>query len=357
MIANPVLEPWLLVLLGVVFSAFAIWRMIAVRGDGRAWLIWLSRLAMIVLLIVIASRPTIVGDGQGPSASGGLEVYIVVDTTSSMAADDFGDGQTEPEAQTRLDGVKADIASIVEELGGAEFSLVTFDAAAVQRVPLTSDDSAMNSAASVMRQEITSYSRGSSIDEPIDLLEGLLVAAAEEEPDQRRVLFYFGDGEQTSGSEPQSFDRLAPYLDGGAVLGYGTETGGRMLEFNGVETGEWGVPEPDEPIEPEAPELPVYIQDYSVSPTVDAVSRIDEAALQIVAEQLGVHYLHREPGQSIDSATTGIEVGELTTDEGEPDVAVELYWMFAIPFGLLVLLQIVWMSAPVAEILSTRRRP
>lgn len=360
MIANPVVEPWLLVLLGVLLGAFAIWRMIAVRGDGRAWLIWLSRLAMLVLLIVIASRPTIVGDGQGPSASGGLEVYIVVDTTSSMAADDFGDDPNTSEALTRLDGVKADIGRIVEELAGAEFALITFDAVAVQRVPLTSDDSAMTSAASVMRQEITSYSRGSSIDEPIDLVEGLLVAAAEEEPDQRRVLFYFGDGEQTSGVSPQSFERLAPYLEGGTVLGYGTEQGGRMLEFNGVETAEWGVPEPDEPeepVEPVEPEFLEYIQDYSVSPTVDAVSRIDEAALQIIADQLGVQYLHREPGQSIDAATNGIEVGELTTEEGEPDTATELYWMFAIPFGLLALLQIVWMSAPLAEILSTRRRP
>lgn len=357
MIANPVLEPWILVLAGVVLGAFAIWRMIAVRRDGRARLIWLSRLAMLALLIVIAVRPTIVGEGQGPSASGGLEVYFVVDTTSSMAADDFGDGGTGGQAQTRLDGVKADIDGIVEQLAGAEFALITFDAVAVQRVPLTADDSAMTSAASVMRQEITSYSRGSSIDEPIDLVEGLLVAAAQEEPDQRRVLFYFGDGEQTSGIDPQSFEPLAQYLDGGAVLGYGTDQGGRMLEFNGVENAEWGEPEPEEPIEPEVPEFPEYIQDYSVSPTVDAVSRIDEAALQIVAEQLGVQYMHREPGQPIDAATSGIEVGELKTEEGEPDTAIELYWMFAIPFGLLALLQILWMSPPVAELLSTRRRP
>ena len=46
-------------------------------------------------------------DGQGPKVSGGLGVYVVVDTTSSMAAEDWGD------AQPRLDGGKADVQTLV----------------------------------------------------------------------------------------------------------------------------------------------------------------------------------------------------------------------------------------------------
>ena len=127
MIANPVLPGWALALIAVVFGGFALWRLIAQRKNRRSALLWLGRLAMIALLVVIASRPTIPTDGQGPKASGGLEVYVVVDTTSSMAAEDWADGRP------RLDGVKADLEALVDGLEGAQFSLVTFDAVAVQR--------------------------------------------------------------------------------------------------------------------------------------------------------------------------------------------------------------------------------
>ena len=91
MITNPVLPWWALLLLGVVLGGFALWQLIARRSSPRIASMWASRLAMVLLLVVIAARPTIPTDGQGPTASGGLEVYFVVDTTSSMAAEDWGD--------------------------------------------------------------------------------------------------------------------------------------------------------------------------------------------------------------------------------------------------------------------------
>ena len=352
-ILNPVVPGWVLAVLALVLGGFIVWRFIAVRGSGRARWLWASRFVMLLLLVVIAMRPTIVGEGQGPSASGGLEVYIVVDTTSSMAAEDWGTGE-DGEPETRLDGVKQDINSIADALAGAEFSLVTFDVAAVQRVPLTTDDSALRSAVSVLRQEVTRYSRGSSIDEPIDLVTGVLTAAAADEPDQRRVVFYFGDGEQTAEATPLPFTDLAELIDGGAVLGYGTAQGGRMLEFNGVDAPQWGEPTPTpDPLEP--PPVPVYIEDYTTGN--DAISVIDETALGIIAQDLGVDYIHRTPDSSVDAATAGIDVGELVTEGGEPDTAVELYWIFAIPLGLLALLEIVAVSGAVAEALAARRRP
>jgi Ca-activated chloride channel family protein len=340
MITNPVLPWWALLLLGVVLGGFAIWQLIARRASPRVAWMWASRLAMVLLLVVIAIRPTIPTDGQGPTASGGLEVYFVVDTTSSMAAEDWGTGQP------RLDGAKADIEAIVAALPGAQFSLVTFDAVAVQRVPLTADDTAIVSAASVLRQEITTYSRGSSIDEPIAVVQALFDEAEEQNPDQRRVLFYLGDGEQTTDTQPQSFASLAPYLEGGAVLGYGTAEGGRMQEFYGVDPVQFGEQE-----EPE-PELePLYIQDPAGG---DALSRIDEAALGIIANDLGVLYLHRTADEPVDAAVDGLDVGELITEEGEPDTITELYWIFAIPLGLLALLEIVNISGAVAEVRPRR---
>ncbi|MGV8896606.1 MAG: vWA domain-containing protein [Rhodoglobus sp.] len=355
---NPILPIWVLALLGLALSAVFVWQLVVNRSRRRLVVMWSSRLLMVALLMVIAARPTILGDGQGPSASGGLEVYFVVDTTSSMAAEDWDGGATGgtdvTDSPTRLDGVKADIDSIVASLAGAQFSLVTFDAVAVQRVPLTSDASAVLSSTSVLRQEVSAYSRGSSIDEPVTLMVQILQDAATLNPEQRRVLFYFGDGEQTSGTDPQPFTALAPYLQGGAVLGYGTQDGARMQEFNGIDRRYFGQEPTDDPAEPQQP---TYIQDYSGNAPVDALSKIDETALGVIARELGVIYEHRTAATSTALATTGIEVGRLTASDGEPGSVTELYWIAAIGFGLLALVQIVAISGAVAELRPGRRRP
>ena len=354
MTINPVVPVWLLALIGIALGVVFTWQIVMNRSRARLVLMWSSRLLMVALLMVIAVRPTILGDGQGPTASGGLEVYFVVDTTSSMAAEDWdGQGSGSTAAPTRLDGVKADITSIVGDLAGAQFSLVTFDAASVQRVPLTSDSSAVLSATSVLRQEISAYSRGSSIDEPVVLLSKILQDAAALNPDQRRVLFYFGDGEQTSSAPPRPFDALAPYLQGGAVLGYGTVDGARMQEFNGVDKRYFGQ---DSAKVPQGSPPPTYIQDYSSGTPTDALSKIDPAALELIARGLGVVYEHRTAATSTALATTGIEVGQLSAHDGAPGTVTELYWIFAIPFGLLALLQIVAISGAVAELRPGRRR-
>jgi Ca-activated chloride channel family protein len=329
---NPVLPVVVLVLVAIALVAIAL--VIGIRATTASLRVaWALRIVMVVLLLIVALRPTIPADSQGPTASGGLEVYFAVDTTSSMAAEDY-DG-----TQTRLDGVKSDIAAIAESLIGAQFSLVTFDAATVQRVPLTTDASALESAASVMTQEVTVYSRGSSIDQPIDLLTTLLEDSANANPKNTRVLFYLGDGEQTSGTDPESFADIAPLIAGGGVLGYGTSDGGRMREFDGFAD--------------EYSQLN-YIQDTTQSPPVDALSRIDETALGTIASQLGVAYNHRTAPGDVSAIVQGIDVGALTVEPGDPGGPVELYWVFAIGLGLLVLWELVRLSGAVLELRPRR---
>ena len=345
-VLNPVQPLALVILFAVVLTGFAVWRLIAAEKPSLR-LAWSLRILMVLLLLVVALRPTIPGGETGPKASGELEVWFVVDTTSSMAAQDYGDAAEQTAdpaapidpaaaaASTRLAGAKADISAITEELSGAKFSLVSFDAASTQRVPLTSDGAAVESATSVLTQEVTTYSRGSSIDEPVEILTGLLEDAAAAAPDNPRVLFYLGDGEQTSGQAPGSFEALAPFLTGGAVLGYGTAEGGRMLEFDGFSD--------------QYSEL-TYIQDYSASPSTDAISMIDEAALGTIADQLGVGYVHRTAPGDLDDVLAGIDVGELSIEPGTPGTTVELYWIVAILLGLLSLAELVRVTAALSEL-------
>jgi Ca-activated chloride channel homolog len=99
--------------------------------------------------------------------------------------------------------------------------------------------------------------------------------------------------------------------------------------------------------EPEPEEEPTYIQDPAGG---DALSRIDETALGVIANDLGIQYLHRTADAPVDPAVEGIDVGELVSEPGEPDTITELYWVFAIPLGLLALLEIVNISGAVAEV-------
>ncbi len=117
----------------------------------------------------------------------------------SIAAEDW-DGD-----RPRLEGVRSDVDAIASELAGARFSLIPFDSTAVLRTPLTDDAAAVVTAASVMNQEITYYSSGSSITEASDLLAERLQEAREADPERANVVYYLGDGEQTADEAPGSF--------------------------------------------------------------------------------------------------------------------------------------------------------
>ena len=114
------------------------------------------RTAMVVLLLVAALRPAIPGNDVRVDASA-VDVYLVVDTTSSVMARDYGD------ARPRLEGVRADIKALTTQLAGARFALVTFDIDTTVRLPLTSDGAAVSAAADTLRPETSVWSRGSSV--------------------------------------------------------------------------------------------------------------------------------------------------------------------------------------------------
>ncbi|WP_313356704.1 VWA domain-containing protein [Microbacterium sp.] len=305
MILQPVLHPILLALLCAVPVFFVI-RFI-VKGPQRG--LWALRLGMIAVVFVMLLRPGIPG-GTSQTLATDTDVVIVVDTTASIVAEDWaGD-------RPRIDGVRADVQAIVDEYPGARFALISFDAAAQLRLPLTTDATALISSLDVMRPEVTDQSRGSSIGIANRMLADTLSAAAKASPERGRMVFYLGDGEQTASSEPESFASSAKYVDGGAVLGYGTTEGGPMRKTTGQGT-----------------EGGDYIE-YQGGP---ALSVIDEDNLRQVSEQLGVEYRAR----TADAAIELPEAPTSTTDyaaSGEVGNVIELYWIAAL--ALIVLLAV-----------------
>ncbi|OKL53695.1 hypothetical protein BSZ39_08175 [Bowdeniella nasicola] len=284
------------------------------------------RRALIALLALAALISPTITVGKRDVTSN-LEVYLAVDLTGSMAAEDY-DGN-----KPRLTGVRADLKQLTTELAGSRFSVISYSSVASRQLPLTTDARAVNSWAETARQEITSYSSGSTIDRPVASLKQALEAAKERNPANVRVLFVLTDGESTRGEaapkgppSPAAFGELAGLIDGGAVLGYGTASGGKMRQYDGTDkTG----------ADTDAP----YIKDPNSGG--DAVSQLDEAALQAVAKALGVPYLHRTAPGSLDSVTAGIDAGQIAED-GRREVAIEekVFWPFMIALAGLIALEL-----------------
>jgi Ca-activated chloride channel family protein len=268
----PVVPLPLLVVVAVVGLAL-IWWPAASREQSESWVARGRRTAMVALLLFAALRPAIPGNDVRVDASA-VDVYLVVDTTSSVMARDYADGKP------RLDGVRSDIKSLVTQLAGARFALITFDIDTTIRLPLTGDGAAVSAAADTLRPETTVWSRGTSITLARDQLRTALERGRDTHPERARLVFYLGDGEQTAAQDPRPFDIEGQLVNGGAVLGYGTAAGGRMAITAAFETGD--------------------IIDPSTGQS--AISVIDEKQLSSIASQLRVPYVHR----TRDDGGTGI---------------------------------------------------
>jgi len=326
-IVQPVLHPVLLVLLCAAPAFLVIRALLRPTGPGRP--IWFLRLGVIVVVFAMLLRPGIPG-GTSQTLATDTDIVIVVDTTASIIAEDWnGD-------EPRLAGVRADVQTIVDAYPGARFALISFDAAAQLRLPLTTDATALMSSLDVMLPEITDQSRGSSISIANRMLADTLSAAAKSSPDRSRMVFYLGDGEQTSSSEPESFTSSAKYVDGGVVLGYGTAEGGPMKKTTGRAPG--------------SGPSGSGAQDYIEYQGERAMSVIDEDNLKKISEQLGVEYQHR----TADAEIALPEAPSSTTDyatSGEVGNVIELYWILA-----LVLIALVAVELVRATMLVTRLR-
>lgn len=287
--------------------------------------IWQVRLLMLLVAVVLAIRPG-VGEAESQPVPGGsdLDVLLVVDQTVSMSALDYAG------VRSRLEGVRDDLTTIVEELPDSRFSVVRFGKSSQVALPFTSDSDRVLDVVADLGREPLLAGVGTSIDRPLDDMTQLLRRDAEQHPDRRRVVVFASDGEVTAdGAQQRSFAVLAPWLDEGAVLGYGSEQGGLMPTGG---TPPW-----------------TFVRDLSKD-TV-ARSHIDEDNLRTIADQMGVDYAHRVSPGGLDGWTAALRHGTPGPDE-EPGNKYELYWLLAL---LLFGLALVELRYDIGQLLEARQ--
>lgn len=286
----------------VVAAGIGVHRNRGTRARGTL----VRRSVLAVMLVAIALRP-MVGTTTQITYSSGVDVILMVDRTTSMAAEDHAAGQT------RLEGAKEDLAKLVASVEGSRFAVIVFDNDGRVALPFTTDASAAMSLADAIGWRESAYGVGTDISVGIPTAQRLLERSRTQRPDVGRYLVYVGDGEQTTAAAPASFAPLAPLIDGGYVLGYGSDEGGPMKEYEGAE-------------------------DHVTRDGEVVRSVIDEDNLRQIASELGVPYLHRAgPGQLALPVTGEVQVA---TERRDPRGS-ELYWIVAL--GALAVLAVdVW---------------
>ncbi|AXK47195.1 vWA domain-containing protein [Brachybacterium saurashtrense] len=293
-----------------LFALMALLCTVLLVRRPRQRLAWARRLLMVVLLLAVALRPVTPIAGEQTERMN-ANVFFVVDRTGSMNAEDYaGD-------QPRLDGVRADMDRIMGMTEGARYSIIAFDSTATQQLPLTTDAGAARAWIDTLTTEPTAYSTGSNVDRPLTSLMIEITETQREDPDSSILVYFLSDGENTDDRDSESFAQAAGFIDGGAVLGYGTAEGGPMKVQGGEDHGEY-ITGPD---------------------GQQGISSIDEEQLRTIAEQMEVPYLHRDdPEAPIEGTMEGITLRPIPSESRREAASVEdWYWVASIPLAALLI--------------------
>ena len=306
------------------------WAFSALADPGARASWWRRACLALVMVLILAGPAAAVTESTQVS---NVEIYLVVDRTGSMAAEDWAGGPAAG-GGTRLDGVKSDLTAIRDAWPQARFCILALDGAAARELPLTSDLDAVTSWIGSLQQEITQRSQGSSLDGMLPLLVQTLTRAKEKNPEDARLVYILSDGEATddgrgagaAGTAGATWAKAGELTDGGAVLGYGTASGGMMRSFDGSST----------------PGSGKYILDPDTGKP--AVSVPDTRALASAAKALGVPYFQRTGGS--DDVPTGDftrqDVNAVLTDGREKKNRVRyLTWPLGIAASALAIWELV----------------
>lgn len=304
MIINPIIPIWLMTIICIA--------LVICKRKGK--FAYIRQIIMIILLFMINLRMMIPTDVEVSTKRIDANVFFVIDNTISMAANDCADGTT------RMDALKADCNNITGSLSGARFSLITFANISKLVFPLTESTSFVNSCIKGIGVTDELYAKGSSMNICKDMLVEL-VKAAHEKNTGKVIVFFISDGEITNGDTLDSFKEAAKYIDGGAVLGYGTSKGGNMY------------------IKDYFSDDLVAIEDKSEYPYKKAVSKIDEENLKAIAKDMDIEYINMTTENKLDMVIDNIkkDTALLGDEDSRLDGYKDIYFIFIIPLvGMLV---------------------
>lgn len=311
MITKPIIPVF--VALPILLIILCLYIVVIVKRHTRIRykILGILRIVAIIVLTFIANLRPMSKKYNATIEMKNLDVLFVVDTTMSMWAEDY-DG-----SKTRMDGVLKDAEYIIDELSGSNFGLIRFDNYAQVLCPFTQDHETVKDAFSTIKMPDRHYAKGSSLNTAYNDMKSFLESSNSK--DQRKtILFFISDGEVTDTSALMSFKPLEPLIDSGAVMGYGTDKGGKMKSDT----------------------FGSYIQDEETGEA--AISLIDESNLKRIASELQIDYIHMKSTSNVRYLVDSIKSGSSLTMEKSDAISYEdTYYIYVIPLLVLLLIEMV----------------
>jgi Ca-activated chloride channel homolog len=264
--------------------------------------LWVLRGLALVALIVGLARPQL-GRVDSVVRTEGIDIMLLVDTSASMAAEDFG------RARTRIDHVTEVVRDFVEQRPADRVGVISFGAAAYTRCPLTLDhaliDEVLAFTRDSWREAYLSFARKRArarrqkpvfSPEEEDLQgtaigDGLVAAVGrlEDSPAKSRIVVLLSDGENTAG-EVSPVDAAALAKEFGVkvyTVGAGSNEATPVLTVDAMGR--------------EARQVARF--------------RLDEDTLRKVAAETGGRYFHARSRQQLEAVYA--EIDELERSEIE----------------------------------------
>ena len=303
MIINPIIPIWVMVIICVI--------LVLLRPKDKFKFI---REIIIILLLFVINLRIMIPSEKVQYVDNNLDILFVIDNSISIVAEDYNG------TYTRLSAIKKDCEYLINQLSGSKFSIITFDNIAQVALPYTKDTNTAIEVINAMGTTSELYAKGSSLNAPRDLIIETLKLADEK---RNQIIFFISDGEDNL-AEIESFSEIKKYIEDGAVLGYGTDAGGKMRVKNSYYDN-----------------FANYIIDRTEVPYKEAVSKIDENNLKKIANDLNVDYIHMTKQSNIDSKIKSIRNSfmnqSLSSDNTKTSYADTYYVLTEIVCFLLVI--------------------
>ena len=282
----------------------------------------INRILIIIVLFIISQRPMI-RDKEQAVFNLDLDVVFIVDNTVSMNAIDVNGG-------TRLEAVKRDCKNIMNTFAGANFAVITYGNIAQVKYPFTNEYGTIVDIIDSMKIIDPSYATGSALDLPHDYLK-MLLESSENKEKHKRVVFFMGDGELTSSESSNTnfdvYNDLASMIDSGAVLGYGTSEGGKVIVKESVFINR-------------IVDANGYLIDAKTGGPI--ISKFNEDNLKKVASSLKLNYYHMTNYSVIADKINEIKdkANEQEEEDNDEKFDMDIYYYFSGALLVLLLLDL-----------------
>ena len=324
MIINPIMPIWLMAIICIISIILIIYHKKKENKKSNKKINIIIKIAIIVLLFTINLR-FMIPDRESSAIYSDLNVLFVIDTSVSMRALDYN-GNKE-----RFEGVINDCCYIVNELSNCKFSIITFGDTAKRLIPFTTDTDMVQAELKAINLENDFYAKGSSMNLVKDVFEKTLNDnSRSEKANKKCVVFFVTDGEITKeGEKLESFSNISQYITNGAVLGYGTTSGGKMVNSTYEDM-------------PNSDNYYTYYYDEKYN-KITALSKLDEKNLKQMAQDMKIEYIQMDKTSKIFPKLKQIKQQNLDTQTTQQKINSyqDIYYYFSIPLTILLIVNFI----------------